>query len=105
MIYAKRVDKNQEEIVAALRNAGYYVYDQSRHGRGLPDLLVCSKTGISVQMEVKMPGESFTSAEAAFWNEYHGLKVVVYSAEQAIRTMESYDCMELIASDEDEDEY
>jgi hypothetical protein len=93
----KRVDTNQAEIVKALRAAGYYVFDQHAHGRGLPDLLVCSKSGIGVQVEVKMPGESFTLAESIFWNKYPGQKAVVRTVEQAIWTMEYYDGFELAA--------
>ncbi len=97
---AKKVDSNQAEIVAALRNAGYFVYCQHRHGAGLPDLLVCSKSRIAVQMEIKMPGETFTPAEAKFWNNYPGDKAMVCTIEQAIKTMEGYDDCEVVVKDE-----
>ncbi len=96
----RRVDTNQKDIVSALRNAGYFVYCQHAHGRGLPDLLVCSKSGIGVQVEIKMPGETFTPAESKFWNEYRGQKAVVYTVEQAISTMEYYDGFELAVRNE-----
>ena len=40
MAYAKRTDANQAEIVKTLRQAGADVYDLSKVGKGIPDLLV-----------------------------------------------------------------
>lgn len=49
---AARVDRNQPEIVAALRNAGAFVQSLAAVGEGVPDLLV-GIDGRTVLVEVK----------------------------------------------------
>ena len=39
MNYNKRVDKNQQEIVAEFRRLGFSVYITSHVGAGFPDLM------------------------------------------------------------------
>lgn len=90
-IYARRVDKNQPEIVAALRKAGYRVHHTHRAGFGFPDLLVESKTRIAVLLEIKMPGEKLTEAEKKFFDEYRCPHKIVYSASEAIEFMQKCD--------------
>ena len=54
MGYARKVDANQSEIVAALRKAGYLVKDLRKAGDGAPDLLVARHwTRRVALMEVK----------------------------------------------------
>lgn len=47
-----KTDRNQKEIVDALRKAGFSVQDLSKVGKGCPDLLV-SKYGCNYLIEVK----------------------------------------------------
>lgn len=90
-IYARRVDKNQPEIVKALRKAGYKVWHTHRAGFGFPDILVLSKTHIPALIEIKMPGEKMTEAEQKFFDEYCAPHTVAYSAEEAIEFMRKCD--------------
>jgi hypothetical protein len=50
--YARKVDGNQGEIVAALEAIGVRVFDTSSVGQGLPDL-VCMRGGKTTWVEVK----------------------------------------------------
>ncbi len=49
---AAKIDRNQPEIVAALRKAGALVYPMHQMGGGFPDLLVCFR-GVYRLLEVK----------------------------------------------------
>jgi len=40
MTFSKRTDKNQQEIINAMRKMGAIVMDLSKVGKGCPDLLV-----------------------------------------------------------------
>jgi hypothetical protein len=72
MRYAARVDKNQEKIVATLRNAGAYVWII-----GLPvDLLVGYK-GKTFLVEVKDgPKKRLTALQDDFFNNWSGSTLV-----------------------------
>lgn len=80
----KRVDGNQAEIVAALRDAGYYTIDLSALGHGVFDQLVACNNGIAVMMEIKTPGGKLTPDERKFYDVYPGLKCVVHSTADAL---------------------
>jgi hypothetical protein len=82
MRYAARVDKNQEEIVAALRNAGAYVWIIS-----LPvDLLVGYK-GHTFLVEVKDGSKKrLTKLQEAFFEGWSGSTLArIDSPEAALR--------------------
>ena len=51
--YARRIDDNQPEIVAAFRACGWYVRDTSRLGEGFPDLVVYRPQNGIVLVEIK----------------------------------------------------
>mgnify|MGYP003387817269 CR=1 FL=1 len=53
MTYARRVDRNQQEIVDAFRKCGWLVLDLSGVGQGCPDLLVKDRSGTLRLLEVK----------------------------------------------------
>ena len=61
MAYAKRTDQNQREIMDAFRAMGAQVFDLSRVGKGIPDLLVAWR-GHTLLVEVK-------SSEKALYNK------------------------------------
>lgn len=73
---ARRVDRNQAEIVAALREAGRFVEVLSDVGRGVPDLVV-SWGGRCLFMEVKMPGEKLTEDQVDWHRRWKGPAVAV----------------------------
>lgn len=56
MAYAKKVDKNQADVVKALRDYGADVFLLHMVGGGIPDLLVCFEEQ-TILMEVKDGGE------------------------------------------------
>jgi hypothetical protein len=78
-----RVDSNQPEIVAALRAAGASVQHLHMVGQGCPDICA-GYQGKNYLFEIKMPGESLTTAELLWFSTWQGEAHVVYSAEQAI---------------------
>jgi len=86
--FARKVDTNQPEIKQKLTAAGYAVMDMSFCGRGVPDLLVMSKSYRFVFLEVKQPKGKLTDDEAYFFNIF-GIApcYVVRSVEDALETM------------------
>jgi hypothetical protein len=89
MGYARKVDANQAEIVAALRKAGYLVKDLRKAGDGAPDLLVAG--GWTVMgapmpvklLEVKRAKGKLTQAQSA-WREQGWPVIVVRTVSEAL---------------------
>lgn len=82
-----RTDKNQTEIVKALRRVGAKVQSIAEVGDGCPDLLVGFR-GTWYAVELKTPGEGFTEAEAKWWTDAESkgcLTTVVWDVEDALR--------------------
>lgn len=90
---ARRKDANQGEIEEALTTAGYHFVDTSRLGFGFPDLIVASKAGQNVFVEVKMPGAKLTPDELKFHSRWPNRIEIAYSAEQILRALEMYDVL------------
>lgn len=63
---AAKADRNQVEIVAALRVAGAKVLHLHRVGQGCPDLLVLAPSSDLVLLEVKAEGGTLTPDEREF---------------------------------------
>lgn len=60
-----RTDRNHAEIVQALRQVGWTVFDSSRLGGGFPDLVI--HRGGSVQLvELKVKRGALTKAQEEF---------------------------------------
>ena len=83
-----RVDSNQEEVVAQLRQAGFSVQILSSVGGGCPDLLV-GRNGINVLIEVKdgtkAPSARRLTLEEGDWHAFwRGQICVAQSAERAV---------------------
>ena len=76
-------DRNQADIVAALRQIGAGVEIISGLGEGVPDLLVGWQRR-NILLEIKMPGEKLTSAEEKFRAAWPGEYRVVETVAQAI---------------------
>lgn len=69
---AKRVDVNQKQIVAALRQFGFSVTDLSAVGKGCPDLLA-GKHGITYLFEIKRDNKAkFTPQQIEWQNGWKG---------------------------------
>ncbi len=88
MAYSKRVDRNQPEIVAALRAVGATVQHLHTVGAGCPDILVGFR-GVNVLLELKdgerVPSEKKLSEDEALWHKFwFGQVDVAENAEQAI---------------------
>ena len=89
-----RVDRNQPEIVAALRNAGAVVHCTHQLGGGFPDLF-CNFRGRIFGFEVKDPmqppsARKLTDGEQAWitnWNQSGQTVFVIETAEAAINIM------------------
>ena len=88
MAYAKRTDANQAEIVKILRQAGADVYDLSKVGKGIPDLLV-TFNGETILMEVKRDAKAkFTIEQLKFIANWKGGPLSrVDSPESALRVI------------------
>jgi hypothetical protein len=88
---AKRVDKNQAEIVAALRAVpGVTVQDLHTVGKGCPDILVGYyrwPTRLNFLFEIKSPGGKLTGSEPEWHARWRGQVAVVHSAEEALKIM------------------
>lgn len=85
---AAKVDRNQPEIVAALRKVGAQVTCTSTIGQGFPDLVVAFR-GRNILMEVKdgskpPSARQLTPDQKVFHAEWSGELHVVESIEQAI---------------------
>ena len=78
-----RVDMNQAEIVAALRDIGASVVSLANIGGGCGDLLVGLR-GENFLLEVKTPQGKMTRDEMCFMTEWRGHYMVVRTVEQAI---------------------
>ena len=76
MTYARRTDANQKEIVKTFRDAGAYVIDLSRVGKGCPDLCV-GFGGLTILVEVKSGEKAkFTEDQLFFLQGWQGDTVV-----------------------------
>lgn len=85
---AKRVDKNQSAIVAALRQAGCTVQVLSTVGKGCPDIAV-GRHGRNYFLEIKdgsLPpsARKLTPDEARWHASWDGHAAVVESVEDAL---------------------
>ena len=90
--YNKKTDANHLEIKMTLIQCGYIVFDCSQYGQGIPDLLVLSKSGEFVFLEVKSPKGKLTEPERKFFDTfYNARRYIVRSPEQAIEIMERCD--------------
>lgn len=87
---AARVDANQPEIVAALRNLGCSVLDMSRLGGGAPDIAV-GYGGLTILAEIKdgkkPPSErKLTKAQVEWRQTWTGGVRLIQGVEDALET-------------------
>jgi hypothetical protein len=81
---AKRVDRNQAEIVRALRQAGASVTLLHEVGAGCPDLLV-GFLGVNYLLEVKTLRGRLNDRERAWHRAWRGRSAVVRTVEEALK--------------------
>ena len=89
MTFAKKTDKNQQEIMDAMRKMGASVTDLSKVGKGCPDLLVGinQKTAI---VEIKSSSKAkYTSHQEKWLETWKGGTVArIDSIESAITLLQ-----------------
>jgi len=83
---AKRVDSNQAEIVAKLRDAGVTVQHLHTVGFGCPDI-AAGYAGTTYLLEIKSPGGKLTKFEQIWHAGWRGQVAVIHSAEEALKIM------------------
>jgi hypothetical protein len=81
-----RTDKNQTEIVQALRKAGAVVLILSNQGEGCPNILTGFRGNLML-MEIKSKGGRLTQDEKEFYSKWLPYMVVVYSIEDALKAV------------------
>ncbi|KKM26436.1 hypothetical protein LCGC14_1584840 [marine sediment metagenome] len=84
---AARRDKNEAEIIEALRRHGYSV-DQV-DSDGTPDLLV-GFAGINLLMEVKSKSGKLTKPQVKWHEHWGGQKAIIRSVDEALNVAEGY---------------
>ena len=85
---AAKVDASQPAIVEALRKAGCSVLDLSRHGSGVPDVLVYApRLCAYCLVEIKAAGKrkNLTPKQVEFHKNWRGPVVVVESVDEALQ--------------------
>jgi hypothetical protein len=89
---AKRVDRNQADVVSALRAYGCVVQHLHTVGEGVPDLLVghphSRKLGLLEVKDGKKPpsARELTEAQVEFWERWSGFPIgLVTDVEGALR--------------------
>lgn len=86
--FAAKADRNQPEIVAALKAAGCDVMFI-----GKPVDLLAAKNGVNYLLEVKVPkgkgepGGRLTPEQEEFFANWRGQKAVVRTAEEALQVV------------------
>jgi hypothetical protein len=81
-----KVDKNQTEIVQALRKAGATVQHLHQVGSGCPDILV-GYHGRNFLLELKSEKGTLTSDEQDWLYEWHGSASVVYGIVDSLKAI------------------
>ncbi len=81
---APKVDANQAEIVAYLRERGFTVQHLHMVGDGCVDI-VAGKHGVNYMIEIKVPGEKLNEKQVKWHDEWRGQKMVVWCIEDLER--------------------
>ena len=92
MAFAKKVDKNQKDVVKALRDYGAQVFHLHTQGGGIPDLLVCYNDH-TILMEVKDGAEKkLTPMQIKLFAKWQGGPLHrVNNVEEAISVLKLYE--------------
>lgn len=84
----KRVDANQPEIVAALRQIGATVQHLHEVGKGCPDILVGFR-GNNLLMEIKTKRGKLNQSESCWHDKWRGQVTTVHSVDDALGLLEA----------------
>mgnify|MGYP001563261363 CR=1 FL=1 len=89
----RRTDGNQKEVVAALRKIGCSVFHTHKVGHGFVDI-VCGFRGRNYLLEIKdglqpPSRKKLTTDEKLFHFGWQGQVAIVYSAEDAVKYIQS----------------
>ena len=92
MTFAKKVDKNQKDVVKALRDYGAQVHLLHTQGKGIPDIMVCYADQ-TILMEIKDGVDKKLTPEQIklFANWIGGPLHRVNSVQEAIEVLKSYE--------------
>jgi hypothetical protein len=92
MSYIKKVDKNQKDVVKALRDYGAHVFLLHTVGGGIPDLMVCYEDN-TILMEVKDgDGKKLTPQQITLFANWMGGPLHrVNSVQEAIEVLKLYE--------------
>jgi Holliday junction resolvase len=82
-----RADKNQQEIVDALRELGVSVIVLSQVGRGCPDLMIGWR-GKNYLLEVKSENGELRPGQVEFFDTWKGRAFIVRSVEETLELLE-----------------
>ena len=82
----RKVDRNQAEIVEALRAAGASVQILSGVGHGCPDIIAGLK-GRNWLFEIKAPNGKMTKDEIEWEKSWRGQYTIVRTVEQALECL------------------
>ena len=95
MSYIKKVDKNQKDVVKALRDYGAQVILLHTVGGGIPDLMVCYADQ-TILMEVKDgPDKKLTPQQITLFASWQGGPLHrVNSVQEAIEVLKLYESEE-----------
>jgi len=85
----KRVDANQPEIVAALRQIGATVQHLHEVGAGCPDILVGFR-GHNLLMEIKTRKGKLNQRERCWHDDWRGQVATVHSIDDALHIIEAW---------------
>lgn len=88
MTRANKVDRNQAEIVRALRDCGASVQPLNAVKCGCPDILVGFR-GRNLLMEIKARGGRMTEDELDWHGAWNGQVVIVWSVDEALAMLEA----------------
>ena len=99
-MYAKKTDKNQQTIIDAFRGLGATVYDLSKAGNGIPDLLIGYKSHTCL-VEVKSSEKAtYTKHQKEFLNNWRGGTVArIDSIDGAIRLIKLLNSLQTLKID------
>ncbi len=86
---ASRIDKNQTEIVAGLRKAGYSVLSLASLAKGCPDILV-GKRSCNVLLEIKYGKGKLNKGQREFRDAWKGPRYTIRSLDDALLVMSVY---------------
>lgn len=85
----RRSDKNQEEIVRAIRELGFSAQPIHIVGHGCPDVIL-GCYGFNLLLEIKMLGKRLTPDEATWHAAWSGQVAIAHDIEEVLEITKAY---------------